>query len=309
MTGARKKPGVPPTVSATGPTAGVVGDPVAQSLSPVLHGTWLARFGLPGRYLRHRIPAGDFDRQAAALIDGDGWTGMNVTVPHKEAALRFVLDRGGLPDPVAARLGAVNTILHGKDGRLEGWNTDQYGFTANLEASPAWSSLGRRIAVVLGAGGASRAVIGALAAWGFSEIRLANRSLHRAGEVAQTLSHGLGVSITPLPLSSAADALAGADLLVNTTSLGMTGQPPLDLDLAALPTAALVTDIVYKPLETDLLARARARGNPTVDGLGMLLHQAVPGFRAWFKPPETPRVDADLRARVLAALGGEAGKG
>jgi shikimate dehydrogenase len=287
-----------------GATAGVVGDPVAHSLSPVVHGTWLERFGLTGRYLRHRIPEGQFDREAAALLYDDGWAGMNVTVPHKEAARRFVEARGGTLDPVAARLGAVNTIALDEHGRPEGRNTDQYGFAANLEADPAWQSVGRGAAVVLGAGGAARAVIGALAAWGFAEIRLANRSLERAHIAAETLGPALGASIEPLTLDRASDALEGADLLVNTTSLGMTGQPPLAIALDRLPGSALVTDIVYKPLETDLLARARTRGNPAVDGLGMLLHQAVPGFQAWFKPPQPPQVDADLRARVLAAMDG-----
>lgn len=278
----------------TGPIAGVVGMPVAQSLSPVLHGTWLKRFGLPGRYERREIAPETFEADMTALLRDEGWAGMNVTVPHKEAAFRFC-DR---VDDSARRLGAVNTVVRLPDGTNEGRNTDLYGFRRNLETAPGWTGTGRGAAVVLGAGGAARAVVAALQDLGFAEIRIVNRTVARA----ERLSEDLAGSGRARLAAVTAPALEDCDLLVNTTSLGMTGQPPLEIDLAALPGSAFVTDIVYKPLETGLLAAARARGNATVDGLGMLLHQAVPGFEAWFHPPERPAVDDDLRRIVLGAM-------
>lgn len=279
-----------------GPLAGVVGQPVTQSLSPVIHGTWLDRFGLPGRYVAREIGKSAFEVGARALLEEEGWVGMNVTVPHKEAAFAFC----DTLDSAAKRLSAVNTIVRNGDGTIEGRNTDLQGFRANLEQAAGWRGAGAGPAVVLGAGGAARAVVAALQDLGFTEIRVLNRTVARAEALAADLDMPNSL-IRPLDLTP--EALDGADLLVNTTSLGMTGQPPLDLDLAALPETAFVTDIVYKPIETDLLARARARGNPTVDGLGMLLHQAVPGFVAWFRPPEPPTVDEALRATVLRAMG------
>lgn len=282
------------TVAGPGPVAGVVGMPVAQSLSPVLHGTWLKRFGLPGRYVRREITPERFENDMNALLRDEEWAGMNVTVPHKEAAFRFC-DR---VDGSARRLGAVNTIVMLADGTVEGRNTDLYGFRRNLETAPGWTGIGRGAAVVLGAGGAARAVVAALQDLGFAEISIVNRTVERAERLIADLAGSGNAGLT----AAAAPRLEDCDLLVNTTSLGMTGQPPLEIDLTALPTSAFVTDIVYKPLETDLLAMARKRGNPTVDGLGMLLHQAVPGFEAWFHPPETPRVDAQLRDIVLKAM-------
>lgn len=278
--------------------AGVVGQPIAQSLSPLIHGTWLKRFGIAGRYEAREIAKGAFAEGARALLQDEGWVGMNVTVPHKEAAHAFC-DR---LDPAAKRLRAVNTILRLPSGEIEGRNTDLHGFRANLEAAPDWAKIGRGPAVVLGAGGAARAVVAALQDLGFAEIRLLNRSMDRAETLAQDLSLPIA-PVLPSAMADLATALQGADLVVNTTSLGMIGQPELDIDLDPLPREALVTDIVYKPLETGILAQARQRGNPTVDGLGMLLHQAVPGFMAWFSPPSAPTVDADLRRVVLAAMG------
>ncbi|MCH6588612.1 MAG: shikimate dehydrogenase, partial [Proteobacteria bacterium] len=196
-------------------------------------------------------------------------------------------------EPLAERIGAVNTVVF-EDGRLEGHNTDAFGFLENLrQGAPAWEAAAGP-ALVLGAGGAARAVAAALVDAGAPEVRLSNRTAARA----EALARALGASVVPVPWESRADALDGLALLVNTTSLGMAGQPELDLDLDPLPAAALVTDIVYTPLETPLLARARARGNPAVDGLGMLLHQARPGFEAWFGV--APEVTAELRAFVLA---------
>lgn len=270
--------------------AGVMGWPITHSRSPALHGHWLARYGIAGAYLPLAVAPerlADAVRGLAAL----GFRGCNVTVPHKEAVLRLV----DVVDPVATRIGAVNTVVVGPDGRLEGRNTDGYGFLANLEAAGRGRLDTTRPAVVIGAGGAARAILVALQDAGVPEIRLANRTAERTATVCAEF----GAPLTAVAWTERADALAGAGLLVNTTTQGMDGHPPLDLDLRSLPSDALVTDIVYTPLVTPLLAEAARRGNPTVDGLGMLLHQARPGFEAWFGV--MPTVDAVLRAAVLAA--------
>ena len=223
-----------------------------------------------------------------------GFRGVNVTVPHKEAALAAVDEA----DALARRIGAVNTIVVGADGKLTGTNTDGFGFLENLKAgAPEWNAASGP-AVVLGAGGAARAVVVALIDAGAPEIILVNRTRERAEKIAADL----GGPLTVCDWDDRAAVLAGANLLVNTTTLGMTGKAPLDLSLEALPDTALVNDIVYAPLETDLLAAARAWGNPAVDGLGMLLHQARPGFEAWFGV--APEVTPDLRARILENLAG-----
>lgn len=278
-----------------GPIAGVIGQPIAQSLSPLVHGTWLKRFGLAGTFLRREIAPESFEADVTALLRDEGWAGMSVTVPHKEAAYSYV----DVLHDSAKRLGAVNTILMREDGKTEGRNTDLYGFKSNLETAVGWDGIGRDRAVVLGAGGAARAVIAALQELGFREIQIVNRTVARA----ESLAVDLAQDGSQLTVSTKPD-LEGCDCLVNSTSLGMVGQPPLDIDLSALSTSAFVTDIVYKPLETGILAAARARGNPTVDGLGMLLHQAVPSFTAWFHPPGPPVVDEDLRQTVLEAMSG-----
>ena len=279
------------TLNAKGRLAGVIGWPVGHSRSPQLHGHWLARYGIDGAYVPLAVAP---DRVEAALrgLAALGFRGCNVTVPHKEAALALVDD----PDPVARRIGAVNTIIVGADGRLSGTNTDAFGFLANLQAGiPAGWSAAAGPAVVIGAGGAARAIIVALADAGAPEIRLVNRTRARA----EGLAAELGGPVTVVDWTGRAAALDGAALLVNTSTQGMVGHDPLDLALDALPVSALVNDIVYVPLETPLLAAARARGNPVVDGVGMLLHQARPGFEAWFGV--APMVDAALRAAVLGA--------
>ena len=285
------------SLEAGGPKAGVVGQPVAQSLSPVIHGAWLKRLGLPGIYVAREIPRGAFEAGARALLMDEGWAGMNVTMPHKQAAFTFC----GQLDSMSRRLRAVNTIIRLPDGTAKGLNTDPHGFRANMEQTEGWATVGRGPAVVLGAGGAARAVVAALQDLGFAEIRLLNRGAKRAETLADDLDLP-DAPIRPRAMGEIATVLDDADLLVNATSLGMTGQPPLDIDLASLPGTAFVADIVYRPLKTGLLARARARGNPCADGLGMLLHQAVPGFVAWFGPPQAPPVDATLRSTALAAL-------
>jgi shikimate dehydrogenase len=266
--------------------AGVLGWPVSHSRSPRLHGTWLARHGIDGAYLPLPVHPDRFATAVRALVDL-GFRGANVTIPHKEAAFA-VCDT---VDATARRAGAVNTLVF-EDGRIIGSNTDGFGFVESVKAgAPSWSP-SQGPAVLLGAGGAARAIAAALLDAGCPGVTLVNRSVARAEALARDLGGPIRVAEAP-PLATAA-------LLVNTTSLGMQGQPPLSIDLAPLPAAAVVADIVYVPLETPLLAAARARGLVAVDGLGMLLHQARPGFEAWFGV--APKVDAALRGAVAADI-------
>jgi len=274
--------------------AGIMGWPVAHSRSPLLHGFWLDETGVDGAYLPLPVRPEDIERALRAL-PVLGFRGCNLTIPHKRAALA-VVDR---VDPLARRIGAANTIVVAGDGSLEASNTDAYGFRENLcDSAPDWDATSGP-GVVLGAGGSARAVVAALGDAGVGEIRLVNRTLSRASAVAADLSTAT-TRITVHSWEEANWVLSGAGLLVNTTSLGMTGEPPLELDLSRLPLAAPVVDIVYVPLETGLLASARRRGHPVVDGLGMLLHQGRPGFEAWFGAPV--RVSPELRAAILATL-------
>jgi shikimate dehydrogenase len=271
--------------------AGVIGWPVAHSRSPRLHGYWLAHYGIAGTYVPLPVAPG---RVADALkgLAALGFAGCNVTIPHKREAMQIVDD----VDPLAQRIGAVNTIVVGADGRLSGFNTDGYGFVESLrEARKDWGA-DAGPAVVLGAGGGARAIVVTLIAEGARDIRLLNRTPERAEELAAAA----GPQVRVLPWDQRAAALDGAALLVNTTSQGMIGQKPLDIALDALPKTALVSDIVYNPLITPLLAAARARGNTAVDGLGMLLHQARPAFRAFYGV--MPEVTADLRKEIEATL-------
>jgi shikimate dehydrogenase len=274
------------------PRAFVCGHPIAHSRSPLIHGYWLEEFGLSGTYERIDV-APDAFREFLGSIRRNGFVGGNVTIPHKEAAFAIVDRR----DRDAEAIGAVNTIWFDADRRLCGGNTDAYGFAANLDDEvPQWAS-GTK-AVVLGAGGAARAVIHALRERGYDDIRLVNRSLPRAGELAgrfqpEVSVHGWG---------AVAGLLGDADLLVNTSSLGMKGAPALEVGLDPLPAHAVVADIVYVPRETKLLKAAKARGLATAEGLGMLLHQAVPGFERWFG--KRPAVSEGLRKRVVADVEG-----
>lgn len=275
-------------LSAEAGLAGVIGWPVRQSLSPRLHGYWLQRHGIDGAYVALPVRPSDFSAVLQCL-PRMGFRGANITVPHKEAAASLVADL----DETARGAGAVNTVVAGEAGRLQGRNTDVEGFLDNLDAAvPGWRQRTRR-AVVIGAGGAARAVGYGLVQAGIDEIVLCNRTRERA----ETLAKGFGRQATILDWEARADGLEDTDLLVNTTTQGMVGNEPLDLSLVRLPTAALVTDIVYKPLLTPLLAEAQRRGNPTVDGLGMLLHQAKAGFEAWFGT--RPVVDDRVREFVL----------
>jgi shikimate dehydrogenase len=271
--------------------AGVMGWPVSHSRSPRLHGYWLRRYGVDGAYIPLPVPPADL---AAALraLPKLGFAGANLTVPHKESALTIV-DR---VTPEARRIGAVNTVVVAADGVLEGRNTDGFGFIENLRDSVRDWQATAGPAVIIGAGGASRAIAVALLDAGVPELRLVNRTIERA----ERLAADVGGPVRVHGWTDRVMALADAALLVNASTLGMTGEPPLDLDLAGLPTAAVVNDVIYSPLETPLLAAARVRGNRVVDGLGMLLHQARPGFAAWFGVE--PEVTAELRRFVLDLL-------
>jgi shikimate dehydrogenase len=270
------------------PLAGVIGSPISHSRSPRLHGHWLQHYGLKGQYVPLHVDAPDLADVLRAM-PRMGFVGANVTIPHKETVLALA----DTVSDVAARIGAANTLSFGPDGQIHADNTDAYGFLANLQqGAPDWRA--DRVALVLGAGGAARAVIDALLGAGVPQVTLTNRSRDRADGLAQVF----GPRVQVVDWAERAQALSQAGLLVNTSSLGMAGQPGLDLPLDDLPQDALVTDIVYTPLMTDLLARAQARGNPVVDGLGMLLHQAVPGFERWFG--KRPEVSEALRAVVLA---------
>ena len=252
--------------------AGVVGHPVKHSRSPIIHGYWLEQFGINGRYDRYDVKPEDFSHFVKTLSE-QGLQGVNVTIPHKEAAF-LALDEA---TERARRLKAANTLWF-ENGKLWGDNTDSIGFLANLDQGhPGWD-INAKSALILGAGGAARAIIAGLQERNIEKITIVNRTRERAEELA--LMSGGQVAVAEW--SKLSVQLESADLVVNTTSLGMSGQPDLDLSLDPLGKNALVTDIVYVPLETNLLKQARLRGNPVVDGLGMLLHQAVPGFEHWF---------------------------
>jgi shikimate dehydrogenase len=270
--------------------AGVAGWPIKHSRSPRIHNYWLRQYGIDGVYVPLAMPP-EGAKEAIRMLPSLGICGLNVTVPNKEEAYKAMDE----VDRWAQRMKAVNTIVV-RDGILYGANTDAFGFLESLrEARPGWrADVGP--AVVLGAGGAARAVVAGLQDEGAPEIRILNRTPERAAAIRDEF----GKPVRPMMWEQRGSALANAALLVNTTSLGMEGQPPLDIDLGKLPENAVVYDIVYVPLETPLLAAARARGNPAIDGLGMLLHQARPGFREWFGTD--PTVDQALRDHVLADL-------
>ena len=271
--------------------AGVMGWPVAHSRSPAIHNHWIRHHGLNGSYVLLPVQP---DRLVDAVrgLRALGFAGCNLTIPHKVAAMPL-MDR---IDPLATRIGAINTIVVEPDGTLAGYNNDAYGFIQSLlDAQPDWRADAGPV-TVLGAGGAARAILVALAERGAKEIRLCNRSLDKA----QALAAEFGGPIRAYPWEQREEALEGAALLVNSTSLGMKGQEPLTLSLARLPQHALVCDVIYVPLETPLLTAARERGNATVNGLGMLLNQARPAFARWFGV--TPEVTPELRRMIEATL-------
>lgn len=272
------------------PLAGVIGSPVAHSRSPLLHAYWLRRYGLKGHYIPMDIAQADL-RDALHMLPRLGFVGANVTIPHKESVLALadiVTDR-------AALIGAANTLIFRKDGKIYADNTDGSGFIANLrQEAPHWNPAAGP-AAVFGAGGAARAVVAALIEVGVPEIRIANRTRSRA----EALRADFGAKLAVMDWTQVAAMLDGAAMVVNTTSLGMSGRHDLILPLDLLDPAALVTDLVYTPLRTGFLQRAEEAGCTVVDGLGMLLHQAAPGFERWFGI--RPEVDADTRAAVLLA--------
>jgi shikimate dehydrogenase len=268
----------------------IIGHPVAHSRSPLIHGHWLAEHGLAGSYERVDVPPAKAAAFIARLRAGE-FAGGNVTVPNKEVVLPLLDEVSA----TARAMGAANTLWM-EEGRLHGDNTDAYGFLAHLDACvPGWAER-TRTALILGAGGAARAVIHGLAERGVGRIFLVNRSSERAAELAEAFP-----KVVEARAWQEITALVGeSDLIVNTTSLGMHGQPPLEIDLSALRPGTIVDDIVYVPLETPLLAEARRRGGIPVDGLGMLLHQAVPGFERWFGV--RPQVTAALRLKLEADI-------
>ena len=271
--------------------AGVMGWPVMHSRSPKLHNYWFERYGLAGTYVPLAIRPEGLEAALRAL-PALGFAGCNLTIPHKEQALRIV----GHADARARRIGAISCVTVNADGSLTGTNNDWYGFVENLrEAFPGWRA-DAGPAVVIGAGGASRAVVDALIHEGAKEIRLINRTKARA----ESLAAALGGPVTVLGWDERHRALEGAALLVNTTSQGMVGNPPLDLALDALPRTAEVCDIIYIPGETPLLKAARERGARTVNGLGMLLHQGRPAWRSWFD--REVEVTAELRMLIEATI-------
>ena len=266
--------------------AGVVGHPIKHSRSPIIHGYWLEKFGIQGRYDRFDVKPEEFAHFVKTLSE-QGLQGVNVTIPHKEAAF-LALDEA---TDRAKRLKAANTLWI-ENGKLWGDNTDIVGFLANLDhAHPGWDKTAKN-ALILGAGGAARAIIAGLQERNVEHITLVNRTFERAADLALDS----GTNVHPAAWNTLPALLETTNLLINTTSLGMSGQPDLDLALDPLPEDALVADIVYVPLETHLLKQARERGNPVVDGLGMLLHQAVPGFEHWFG--QRPTVTPELRRLV-----------
>ena len=271
--------------------AGVIGWPVAHTRSPAIHNHWITKYGLKGAYVQLPVQP---DRLETAIrgLAALGFAGCNVTVPHKVSAMRFMDEL----HPAARRVAAINTIVVQPDGRLLGMNNDGAGYIQSLRDADATWRGDAGPALVLGAGGAARAIAVALLDEGVPELRITNRTLERA----QELANDFGDRVKVVPWAERNEAMAGVSLLVNTTSLGMHGQAPLAVALDALPLEAMVSDAVYIPLETPLLAQARMRGHRTVNGLGMLLNQARPAFQSWFGV--LPDVTPELRAAVQATF-------
>jgi shikimate dehydrogenase len=283
------------SISGKAKLAGVIGWPVAHSLSPRLHAHWLAAHAIDGAYVPLPVEREDFTRVLNALQRA-GFAGVNVTVPHKEAAFALAHDL----DDAARATGAVNLLLFHANGRIEGRNSDAPGLAASLNEALGKHALNGKDATVLGAGGAARAAVLALAGLGVNALRIVSRDRTRTQLLADTLRPHIRAQISIFAWQDGAKALAGTGLLLNATSAGMAGHAPLDFALDALPLNAVVSDVVYNPLETELLARAQASGHRIVDGLGMLMHQAVPAFEAFYG--ETPKVTPALRAELKKAL-------
>jgi shikimate dehydrogenase len=275
-------------MSTTLPLAGVIGFPIAHSKSPKMHGLWLAQNGIKGHYVPLAVSPDDFE-QVLKLLPKMGFVGANVTIPHKVTALQLAThatDR-------ARQIGAANTITFGENGEIYADNTDGHGFIKNINSKYADWSASTGPLLVLGAGGAARAVLSALLDDGAPQILIANRTR----ENADRLARDFGESVTVIEWSDVSTQIANVATLVNTTSLGMVGKPPMTLDLSQLQPETLVSDIVYTPLETDLLKAASDKGCKTVDGLGMLIYQGMPGFEKWFGA--TPVATDELREMLL----------
>ncbi|CAN7637596.1 shikimate dehydrogenase [Rhizobium sp. LjRoot254] len=270
----------------------VTGFPVKHSRSPLIHGHWLTQFNIAGSYEAVEVAPADFPAFIASLKDGSsGFVGGNVTIPHKEMAFALADE----PDELASELGAANT-LYLRDGRLKATNSDGYGFLNNLDDRASGWDANKNSAVILGAGGASRAIIQALRDRGFGAVHVLNRTEARGQELADRF----GPRVHAGPMTALTERLSGADLFVNTTSLGMDDSGAIDIDFTTMRSGALVTDIVYVPLVTPILTQAKAQGMRIADGLGMLLHQAVPGFEKWFG--QRPEVTPELRALIIADM-------
>jgi shikimate dehydrogenase len=270
------------------PLAGVIGHPIAHSRSPQLHGHWLRKYAIKGHYIPMDIAPQDLE-STIQMLPKMGFVGLNVTLPHKEA----VLELADLVTDRAKLIGAANTLIFRKDGKIHADNTDGYGFMQNLlQSAPKWNPQAGP-AMVLGAGGAARAVLASFIDIGVPEILLTNRTRERA----EQLKADFGDKITVVDWVQASNAMEGVNAVINTTSLGMVGKPEMRVPLDALAPGMLVSDLVYTPLQTKLLRAATDAGATAVDGLGMLLHQAAPGFERWFKVK--PEVDDELRAVVL----------
>lgn len=268
--------------------AGVIGWPVSHSRSPTIHNYWIHQYKLNGAYGLFPVTPENLE-VAIRGLKALGLAGCNITIPHKVAAMRFV----DWIDPQAQRIGAINTIVAGADGLLRGYNNDGFGYLQSLlEVQPNWNAAAGPIAV-LGAGGAARAILVALIDAGAKEIRLLNRTKDKADELA----HEFAPVVSAYPWENRNESLENCAMLINTTSLGMHGQAPLEINLDKLPKTAFVSDAIYAPLETPLLAQAKAQGNLTVNGLGMLLHQARPAFHAWFDL--MPDVTQNLRDTII----------
>lgn len=279
------------TLTGKAKLSGVMGWPVSHSLSPRLHGYWLRELGIDGAYLPLPVSPDNLEHALQALPKL-GFAGVNITVPHKEAAVPLM----DTVDAIAKRIGAVNTVFVSEDGALSGTNTDAEGFIANVRTgAPEWTP-SHGAAAVLGAGGSARAVVAGLLDAGCPSVVLINRTRSKAEHLAEDI----GGEVAVHDWSDRNAAMEGAALLVNTTTLGLNGQPPLDISLRALPRDAVVTDLVYAPIETPLLAQASQQGFTVVDGLGMLLHQAVRGFEGWFG--KRPQVTQPLRDYCLEAV-------
>ena len=270
------------------PLAGVIGWPIAHSRSPLLHGHWLKRYGLPGEYIAMPVRPENL-AEVLRILPKMGFVGVNLTIPHKEAVLQIadiVTDR-------AALIGAANTLIFRKDGKIHADNTDGYGFIESVRTgAPGWSPRAGH-AVVLGAGGAARAVVASLSDAGVPEILLTNRTRVRA----EKLKEDFGQRVRVVDWVQAGNAIDGAALVVNATSLGMTGKPELRVPLDGLRSTTVVTDLVHSPVRTHLLQEAERAGCPVVDGLGMLIYQAVPAFERWFR--ERPTVDEATRGAIM----------